>query len=108
MLSLLQSSPQDQHRVVFPNQCQFLIKNSRLNSFIQSYADSFANFKLGLGRTFVIQHEIDTCDVRAIKQPPYRVSQEHREEIDKHITKLLEQDRIRVSSSPWSSPVAFW
>ena len=80
-------------------------ENSRLHSFLQGYADIFANSNLDLEHTSVIQHEIDTGDARPIKQLPYRVSQQQRAEIDKHITNMLEQDIIRASSSPWSSPV---
>ena len=80
-------------------------ENSRLNSFLCSYDDIFATSNLDLGRTSIIQHKIDTGHARPIKQPPYRVSQQQRAEIDKHIANMLEQDVIRVSSSPWSSPI---
>ena len=80
-------------------------ENSRLNSFPCSYDDIFETSNLDLGRTSIIQHKIDTCHARPIKQPPYRVSQQQRAEIDKHIANMLEQDVIRVSSSPWSSPI---
>eukprot|EP00795_Rhopilema_esculentum_P010373 gene10373-19075_t len=55
--------------------------------------------------TSIIQHEIDTGNSKPIKQAPYRVSQNQRDEIESHISKMLEQNIISVSSSPWSSPV---
>ena len=80
-------------------------ENAQLNDLLTSYEDIFAKSSLDLGRTSIIEHEIDTGDARPIKQSPYRVSQQQRAEIDKHISDMLEQDIIQVSSSPWSSPV---
>ena len=62
---------------------------------------------LDLGQTSVIEHRIDTGDAMAITQAPYRVSSTQRSEIDKHASNMLKQDIIKVSSSPWSSPVVF-
>ena len=80
-------------------------ENSQLNSVLESFEDIFASSSLDLGHTSVVQHEIDTGNSMPIKQAPYRVSQKQRCEIDNHISKMLEQNIISVSSSPWSSPV---
>ena len=80
-------------------------ENSQLYDLLESYSDVFAKSSLDLGRTSLIQHEIDTGDARPIKQAPYRVSQAQRQEIDTHITNKLDQNIIDVSASPWSSPV---
>ena len=80
-------------------------ENARLNSLLDHYSDVFASSSKELGRTAIVKHEIDTGDARPIKQPPYRVSQSQRAEIEKQIDTMLEQEVIRVSSSPWSSPV---
>ena len=44
-------------------------------------------------------------DARPIKQQPYRVSNTQRREIDCHISNMLDQNIIQISTSPWSSPV---
>ena len=82
-----------------------MAENSRLNSLLEQYSDVFASSSTELGRTTIIKHEIHTGDARPIKQQPYRVSQSQKVEIEKQINTMLEQDVIRVSSSPWSSPV---
>ena len=80
-------------------------ENSQLNGLLEAYGDIFASSSLDLGHTSIIQHEIDTGNSKPIKQAPYRVSQNQRDEIESHISKMLEQNIISVSSSPWSSPV---
>ena len=80
-------------------------QNAELNDVLRSYSDIFASSSLDLGHTSVVTHKIDTGDARPIKQAAYRVSQPQRVEIEKHISNMLDQDIISVSSSPWSSPV---
>ena len=80
-------------------------QNSALASLLLSYSDIFATSSLDLGHTSIIEHEIDTDQARPIKQSPYRVSVAQREEIDNHISNMLQQGIIEPSSSPWSSPV---
>ena len=80
-------------------------ENTRLSHLLESYSDIFASSSLDLGHTTLIQHQIDTGDAQPIKQAPYRVSQAQRAEIDKHISNMLDQNIISVSTSPWSSPV---
>ena len=80
-------------------------ENNRLNLLLDQYSDVIAALNLDLGRTSVIRHKIDTGDARPIKQPPYRVSQTQKAEIEKQIETMLSQDVIQVSTSPWSFPV---
>ena len=80
-------------------------ENNRLNLLLGQYSDVFAASSFDLGRTSIIQHKIDTGAARPIKQPPYRVSQTQKAEIEKQIETMLSQDVIKVSTSPWSSPV---
>ena len=80
-------------------------ENSQLLQLLSSYPDIFATSTLDLGRKSIIKHKIDIGDANPIKQAPYRVSQSQKAEIDQHISNMLEQDVIQVSTSPWSSPV---
>ncbi len=80
-------------------------ENTKLNSLLEEYSDVFATSNLDLGRTSIIQHKIDTGDANPIKQAPYRTSQSQRQDIENHISNMLEQDVIQISTSPWSSPV---
>ena len=88
-----------------PNPSLTTAENAKLAELLTNFSDIFASSSLDLGHTQLVQHEIDTGDARPIKQRPYRVSNSHRVEIDRHISNMLDQNIIQVSASPWSSPV---
>lgn len=52
-----------------------------------------------------VKHEIKLTNENPIYQKPYRKPYAHKIEIDKQINKMLEQDIIRPSNSPWASPI---
>ena len=58
-----------------------------------------------LGRTDIGRHTIDTGEAKPIKIPPRRVPIKQKEIINKEIDKMLRDDVIEPSNSPWSSPV---
>ena len=58
-----------------------------------------------LGRTDLVEHEIDTGTARPIKQRPRRTPIAFKGEEEKEIQSMLKKGAIRESNSPWSSPV---
>lgn len=68
-------------------------------SMFPSYA------KLGLGRTTLEEHEIDTGDAKPIKQRHYPVSPAVQKLLYEELDRLLSMGIIEESNSPWSSPV---
>ncbi|UYV78594.1 hypothetical protein LAZ67_16002094, partial [Cordylochernes scorpioides] len=52
-----------------------------------------------------IKHKIDTGDHAPTKQMPYRVSGMERKIIQQEVDRIMKQDIIQFSESPWSSPV---
>ena len=88
-----------------PNPSLTTVENAQLAELLTKFSDIFASSFLDLGRTRLIQHEIDTGDARPIKQRPYWASNSQRVEIDRHTSNMLDQHIIQVSASPWSSPV---
>lgn len=52
-----------------------------------------------------MEHKIGIGDAAPIKIKPYKVSQKEKQIIDDQIEEMLEQNIIRPSQSPWSSPV---
>ncbi|UYV72938.1 hypothetical protein LAZ67_10001233, partial [Cordylochernes scorpioides] len=52
-----------------------------------------------------IKHKIDTGDHAPTKQRPYRMSGMERKIIQQEVDRMMKQDIIQFSESPWSSPV---
>lgn len=58
-----------------------------------------------LTSTKLIQHEINTNNSAPIVSKTYRYPEIHKEEVNKQIEKMLKENIIRPSYSPWSSPL---
>ena len=69
------------------------------------FADVFAATKTELGRTHLVEHEIDVGSTRPIKQRTRRVPLHRQEAEGRLVNEMLEQGVIRPSNSPWASPV---
>lgn len=74
---------------------------SKLNSLV---SDAFQNMGNSLGCTTLVEHEIKTASA-PIKQRYYPVSPVMQSHINRELDKLLEQDIVERSNSPWSSPI---
>lgn len=92
------------------------LKNLRLNhlnkeeylairNLCVEYRDIFYNEKLPLTFNNQIKHHIKLKDETPIFTKSYRYPQVHKEEVQKQIYSMLQQNIIRPSTSPWSSPV---
>ena len=57
------------------------------------------------GRTKLVKHFINTDNAAPIKSQPYRIPVAMHEIVNQHIDKMLENDIIEPSRSPWSSPI---
>lgn len=80
--------------------------HNNLEALLREYEDVFSRGEYDLGSTKVIQHKITTTvNSMPIKQAPYRVPIEKRDEIDRQVSKLLEQGLIEPSDAAWASPV---
>lgn len=55
--------------------------------------------------TDAIQHNIPTTSNAPIHTKTYRYPEAHKAEVNQQITKMLNQNIIRPSNSPWNSPV---
>ncbi|KAJ8019120.1 hypothetical protein HOLleu_42497 [Holothuria leucospilota] len=80
----------------------------QVRKLLADNGDVFARFKGDLGRTDLVQHQINTGDARPIRQaPPRRLPIHKKEEAEKELEKkMLNQDVVEPSNSAWSSPVA--
>ena len=69
------------------------------------HATLFATSDADLGRTNLVAHDIDTGDAAPIRQPPRRVPFMMQPELDKEMSRMLEQGVVEPGQSPWASPV---
>ena len=58
-----------------------------------------------LGKSDLMEHEINTGEHAPIRQLPRRIPPHQREIIDQQLDELLANGRVVESKSPWSSPV---
>lgn len=73
---------------------------------LETIIDLFPSFeKQGLGRTRLIEHDIDIGEAKPIKQRFYPVSPAVEKVMYKEIDRMLELGVIEESTSPWSSPM---
>lgn len=79
------------------------IENKTLNDFLEL---EFARFNTSdIGVTTLVQHQIDVGDQTPITQRVYPVSPKIQEAIDQEVGRLLAENIIEPSKSPWSNPI---
>ena len=71
----------------------------------EEYTDVFALKSSELGRTNLVEHEIDVGDSRPIRLPPRRVPLHKLEVVESALQEMEEKGVIRASHSPWSAPI---
>ena len=57
------------------------------------------------GKTDLVRMHIDTGDYPPIRQRPYHIPMTKRLVVEKEIDKMLEEDVVKPSASPWASPI---
>lgn len=87
------------------NTCLPRHQQDALYNLLCSFVDVFDISYPHLGHTSVVRHTIDTSDHRPLRSRPYRVSSSERLITQEHVSKMLQENIIEESSSPWSSPV---
>ena len=80
-------------------------ETERLKELLFNYEHVFSLSDRDLGTTRMVQHRIETGNAPPIGQQPRRTSPWKRDEIERQVTDLLQQEKVKESSSPWSSPV---
>lgn len=60
---------------------------------------------VGLGKTHLIEHVINTGDAVPIKQKYYRLSPVKQAALEKEVDRMLDVGIVEPSHSPWNSPV---
>ena len=77
-------------------------QKQRLDQIIQMFPNSA---QMGLGRTHLLKHYIDTGDARPIKKRHYPISPAKERLLFTELDRMISLNVIEESISPWSSPV---
>lgn len=72
---------------------------------VRSLFDNINTDKVGLGRTHLIQHVINTGEAAPIKQKYYRLSPPKLQYLDEELDRMLAKGIVEPSYSEWNSPV---
>lgn len=80
-------------------------EKKEITKIIKSYSDIFHNDNQPLTFTNTIKHQIKLKDDTPIHSKTYRYPYIHKEEVNKQISKMLEQGIIRPSQSAFSAPI---
>lgn len=91
-------------RLIRTDHLNDLEKEALLN-IVKNYKDLFPNNDEKLTHTSTIKHKIKLKDDTPIYTKNYRLPQTLKKDVQEHITKLLDNEIIRESYSPWSSPI---
>ena len=76
-----------------------------LRTLLCKHSRLFAESDDDLGRTHLVQHDIQTSEAAPIRQPPRRVPEAQREIMEEEVAKMLRQGVVEPGQSPWASPV---
>ena len=78
-----------------------------LKQLLFHHRDTFASSSSDLGFCDILKHDIDTGDVRPIRQSPRKPPLAARDAEDEILNDMLDTGVIEPSNSSWASPVSF-
>jgi len=76
-----------------------------MQNLLEDYADVFSSGLKGIGKTNMVEAEIELEDKQAVAQVPYRIPEPKRDVVNAMIDELLQHDIITKSTSEYASPV---
>lgn len=80
-------------------------QQNQVKSLLLKYKDIFVDESGQVGQTNIVEHTIDIGNAKSVKIPPRRVPLAQRQMVETEIQKMLDQNIIEPSSSPWASPI---
>lgn len=80
-------------------------ERAKIIELCTEYSDIFYQENMPLTFTSEIKHSIKTTDEQPVYTKTYRYPFVHKKEVESQIRKMLDQNIIRPSNSPWSAPI---
>ena len=80
-------------------------ESEAVHHLLLEFADIFSTGSKDLGCTDLVKHRIETREAPPVRQPLRRLPLVKREEAERKVQEMREQDIIEPSASPWSSPI---
>ncbi|KAK3552131.1 hypothetical protein QTP86_001505 [Hemibagrus guttatus] len=77
----------------------------KLAELLSAYSDVFSTGPTDLGRTNLVQHNIQTRPGPPVKQPPRRMASGKEQNADEQIQQNLNAGLASLSNSSWASPI---
>lgn len=77
----------------------------KLTALLSKYQHLFAEKDTDLGKTHLVEMDINTGDHAPIRQRPYKCPIKMESQVQSHIEQMLNSNIISESSSPWASPI---
>ncbi|KAK3521363.1 hypothetical protein QTP70_003434 [Hemibagrus guttatus] len=77
----------------------------KLAELLSAYSDVFSTGPTDLGRTNLVQHDIQTRPGPPVKQPPRRMASGKQQSADEQIQQNLNSGLASPSNSSWASPI---
>ncbi len=81
------------------------MQSEKVKQLILRFQDTFTHPDSPLGRASLVKHEIDTGNTAPIKQACRRLPLAQRPLVEAELDKMLCDDVIEASTSPWASPI---
>ena len=76
-----------------------------LKQLLAQYDEVLAKHEYDFGQTSLVKHTIPLTEEQPIKQRPYRIPYNLQSTVQEQVKAMEEQNIIRKSASPWTSPV---
>ena len=76
-----------------------------MEHLLDKHQDIFAKSSSDLGLTTQVEHKIEAGSATPVKQLPRRLPNSLRSVVEEQVEEMLENNIIKPSNSPWSSPI---
>ena len=95
----------NENREIYEKNTENEPSNLEIDDVLKEFESLFSKGSNDLGRTHIVEHEIELVDEIPIRQQVRRIPPHFKAEFEKQLQDMLEAGIIEESQSAWSSPV---